>query len=56
MPTYSGIGYYFKDRYDVGDHASNKGGGNVNLQGKLKAKGLAPAKPAAGKDPLSDRK
>jgi hypothetical protein len=46
----------FKARYDVGDHASNKGGGNVNLQGKLHAKGLAPAKPAMGRDPLSERK
>jgi hypothetical protein len=46
----------FKNRYDVGTYGENKGGKNVNLQGKLKAKGLAPARPAAGKDPLSDRK
>ena len=46
----------FKNRYDVGSYDANKGGKNINLQPKLKAKGLAPAKPAAGKDPLSDRK
>jgi len=55
MPTYSGIGYYFKDRHDVGDHSTNKGGGNVSLQSKLHAKGLKPSAPAAGKDPLRDR-
>ena len=54
MPSYSGIGYYFKNKFDTGTH--DTGGKNINLQPKLKAKGLAPSKPAAGKDPLSDRK